>query len=585
MKADKNLSKSNDIKKYIHIWHLSPIKYRKQAIIIILLGIFSSFLETLGVGLVIPALAMMLDENVTDNYPILQQLINFFGQPSRTDIAIYGMLLLASSYAIKSLFLAFYTWKQSIFIYSIKASVSLALFKKYMHIDYASHLQRNSSQLLRNLTTECSFLVENGLKPAIIIISEVLVTLSLIILLFTFEPLGTISLILLIGLSVFSFHFFTSKIIKKWGRNRQHQEGQKIQKAQEGLGGVKEIKLLGRESYFLDQYEQYHKNTCISERNMYALGQTPRLLLETLGVSGLAAIAVVMVMQGKTPESIIPTIGLFGAAAFRILPSISRIINSIHNLRYIGIVVDLVLNDLGIVDKKPITKTNDLSFKNTIEIKNISYKYPGTNLKVLKNISMSFKKGEAIAIVGPSGSGKSTLVDLILGLLTPSSGKIMVDGKDVQEGIRSWQNLIGYVQQKIYLTDDTLLRNIAFGMKDTDICQNRVMEVVKSAQLFDFIKQLPDGLDTIVGERGERLSGGQLQRIGIARALYHNPDVLVFDEATSALDNNTEKDVMKSIDALKGKKTIIIIAHRLSTIKNCDKTYKIDMGHLVDKSN
>jgi ABC-type multidrug transport system fused ATPase/permease subunit len=297
-------------------------------------------------------------------------------------------------------------------------------------------------------------------------------------------------------------------------------------------------------------------------------------------------LVIIMLNQGRAMASIVPVMGLFAAAAFRLLPSISRMLISMQALRYGIPAINHIHDDLKlaipeVVENKEET-AGDIFLQGEVELDNISYNYPATTASALVEVSMSIEKGESVGFIGPSGSGKSTLVDLILGLLTPDSGQVKVDGQNIQDNLRLWQDQIGYVPQAIFLTDDTLRRNIAFGLAEDQIDDSAVMRAIKAAQLEEFVAGLPDKLESMVGERGVRLSGGQRQRIGIARALYHDPGILVLDEATSSLDTETELEVMQTVTELHGSKTVIIVAHRLSTVENCDRLYRLDQGRLVE---
>lgn len=576
-----NQNKSN-LKNFVVVWQILPKKYQSQTFIIFALILVGTLLETIGIGLVIPAIALMADENIANNYPILQPIIAALGNPTQAQLVIYGVSLLLFAYIIKALYLAFLSWRQAQYVFGIKAYFSATLFEMYIRSPYDFHLQKNSGHLIRNLTVEVQQLVGNVLNPTVSLVSEGTVIISLALVLFIFEPAGAVALFLVMGIAVYAFQQITKKHLKNWGDERQIHEGYRIQKAQEGLSGVKDVKLLGREAEFIANYNLHNLNASLSERKQNALSNIPRLWLETIGVIGLTLLVIITLRHADTPASVIPTIGLFAAAAFRILPSANRVLISLQSLRYADAVIKLILKELAMRDQKKASETQIVTFTNSIELQNVSYIYPNAKAKSISDVCLSIKKGESVGLIGTSGAGKSTLVDLILGLLKPTSGVIYVDNIDINEGLRSWQDLIGYVQQSIFLSDDTLKKNIAFGLKDDEIDDELIEQAIKAAQLEWFLETLPNGLNTFVGERGIRLSGGQRQRIGIARALYHNPPVLVFDEATSALDSDTEIEVMSAIKALKGTRTMIIIAHRLSTIEHCDKVYRLNNGSIVN---
>ena len=363
------------------------------------------------------------------------------------------------------------------------------------------------------------------------------------------------------------------------GEIRQHHDGLRLLHLQQALGGSKDVKLLGRDAEFINRYK-IHTNARVGAVQLSGtMQQLPRLWLELIAIGAFALLVITILVQGGGIGEIIPKMGLFAVAAFRLIPSINRILAATQTLKYCSPVIDVLQKELELpYDNEIKSVATSESFKNNLELKNISYTYPSSITPTIKNISLTIKQGTSVGLIGKSGSGKSTLIDILLGLLTPNSGVIAADGIDIEQNMRGWQNQIGYVPQSIYLTDDSLRKNIAFGLPAEEIDEEAVRKAISAAQLTEFVDLLPEGLDTIVGERGVRLSGGQRQRIGIARALYHNPTVLVLDEATSALDTATEKGVMEAVNALQGSKTIIIVAHRLSTIEKCDDVYNLLNG-------
>ena len=336
---------------------------------------------------------------------------------------------------------------------------------------------------------------------------------------------------------------------------------------------------------FLSEYGVHNDAIAKIQIRVITLGLVPRVYLELLAVMGLAGLISLMMAQNKPLDLLLPTLGIFIAAAFRLIPSVSRIMYYFQHLRYTRPVVEVLFNEFRLVRNamKPDVATAKLNFNSIIELKNLIFHYFNAKINALDGVSINIKKGESVGFIGPSGSGKSTLVDVILGLLTPEKGDITVDGQNIQKNLRGWQNQIGYVPQSIYLTDDTLRRNVAFGLPNNQIDDLAVARAIKASQLDEFVQSIPNKLETYVGERGIRLSGGQRQRIGIARALYHDPAVLVLDEATSSLDSTTERGVMQAISALRGSKTLIIVAHRLSTVEHCDQLYRLDQGKIVEE--
>ncbi len=563
------------------IWSLLLPRERHNSIILFFLMLIGVGLETLGVGLVIPALSLFTQKNFAAKYPALLPILNFFGNPDQYSLVVGGLLLLLSVYVVKAIFLVFLVWKQNRFTYGIGARLSLRLFTIYLRQPYVFHLQRNSAQLIRNVTNEVGIFTGSVLTPLMQFFSESLIVAGLCLMLLLAEPIGTISIVCILGITSWSFFHFTEGRISRWGKDRQHHEGLRIQHLQQGLAGAKDVKLLGRENEFLKQYNIHNRESTKVGRLNNTIQQLPRIWLELLAVCGLVALVLVMLAQGGALETIIPKLGLFAVVTFRLMPSVSRLLNVMQSLKYCLPVIDILEKDLILYAPDLIEKEfKQSSFHNSLELQHITYTYPGVSSPSLKDISLTIQCGESVGFIGTSGAGKSTLVDILLGLLPPDHGVVSVDGDDIQKNLRAWQNQIGYVPQSIYLTDDTLLRNIAFGLSSEQINQESVLNAIRAAHLDDFIQSLPEGINTVVGERGVRLSGGQRQRIGIARALYHDPTVLVLDEATSALDTATEQGVMEAVRELQGSKTIIIVAHRLSTIEHCDRLYQLENGQI-----
>ena len=568
------------------VLYLLSGKQKKQLAILGLGLLIGVFFEMLGLGILIPALGLMLKNNFVDSFPILKPVLNFFGRPTHRQIVLGGMVFLVTFYAIKSLFLLFISWIQGKFTADLTSDISEKLFFGYLNQPYSFHLKKNSAELLRNIQSEVgqfSWITQN----VIALIVELSIVIGVATTLLIIEPVGAIIVILFLMSFVILFQQLTRKRLSKWGEVRQENVGFINQHLLQGIGGIKEVKFLGKEDYFLKKFKFHNNiNTKIQTRVTF-FGLVPRLYLEFLAVSGLASLIIIMVYQNKPIEMLLPILGVFAAAAFRLLPSANRIMSSMQLIRYAKPVIDLLYHEFNLINnEKSIIIKNDSSdviLFRLINLENISFKYENSLKYALKDISIEIKKGEIIGLIGASGSGKSTIVDIILGLLIPTKGKITVDHFDIKNNIRPWRKNIGYVPQSIYLTDDSILNNIAFGVEKENIDMNQIASVIKAASLDDFINNLPSGLQTMVGERGVRLSGGQKQRIGIARALYNNPTILLLDEATSALDSATEKEIMSTVFDLKNDKTILIVAHRLTTVKNCNIIYKLENGCIIEK--
>lgn len=564
------------------IWQLLTSDERRHATSLLCLMGIGMLLETLGVGLVMPAIALLTQKDLAISYPVLAPVLESIGNPTEKMLVTVGMLALVIVYFVKNLFLAYLALRQYKFAFGVQSNLSQRLYQIYICQPYAFHLQRNSAQLIRNVVTEVNLFTFSVMLPAMVLLTEGLVLIGLCVLLLAFEPLGSTIVLGSLSLAAWAFYHFTRTRLKRWGKERQHHDGLRLQHLQQGLGGVKDVKLLGREADFLEQFRVHNHHAASVGQKQLTLQQLPRLWLELLAVSGLAILIISMLVQERPMDTILPILGLFAATAFRIIPSVNRVLGALNSLRYGLAVIDVLDNELKLL---PMTATEaeakSVSFASALEFRNVSFAYEGSKALALTDVSIAIRQGESVGFVGSSGAGKSTLVDVLLGLLKPDSGQLLVDDRNIQENLRGWQNNIGYVPQSIFLTDDTLRRNIAFGLANDEIDNAAVERAIQAAQLSDLIESLPDGIETVVGERGARLSGGQRQRIGIARALYHDPAVLVLDEATSALDLATESEVMQAVNALHGKKTILIVAHRLSTLENCDRLYKIERGNIA----
>lgn len=566
------------------LWQVLNPRQRRDAAILLGLSIIGMVMETLGVGLVIPALVVMTQSDLATRYPRLAPMLHALGDPSQSRLVVIGMLVLVAVYAIKGVFLGVLAWRQMRFAYGVQAELSERLFTSYLRQPYAFHLQRNSAQLIRNAVTETNLFSQTVLVAALSVLSESLIGLGITVLMLIVEPVGTIAVIGTIGAAVWAFHRASRAWIGRWGAARQEHEGRRIQHLQQGLGGAKDVKLLGREDDFLNEFSRHNAGYARVGRRFGFLTQLPRLWLEFLAVAGLAALVLVMIWHGRSIESLLPALGLFSVGAFRLMPSANRVLSGVQNVRYGLTAVDVLHAELrGLPATSAPQRGRPMPFQDALRLEKVSFRYPSADRSALVDVTLTVPRGSSVGFIGTTGAGKSTLVDTLLGLLTPESGRVTVDGEDIQRNPRGWQDQIGYVPQSIFLTDDTLRRNIAFGVPDALIDETAVLRVVRATQLESMVSELPNGLGTVVGERGIRLSGGQRQRIGIARALYHDPAVLVLDEATSSLDTDTEREVMETVRALRGDKTLVIVAHRFSTVAHCDRLLRLERGRIVEE--
>jgi ATP-binding cassette, subfamily B, bacterial PglK len=560
-------------------------RQRRGALVLLGMMALGMVLETLGIGLVVPVIALMTQPNLTDGYPWLEPVLAAVGHPTQERLVVGAVGVLVAVYLVKAVYLVVLAWRLNAFVFDVQANTSRRLFGGYLRQPWPFHLQRNSAELIRNATSETTLLTHEVLLPGMKLVSEGLVVLGIAAILFLIEPVGALIVMTILGGAAWGYQRLTRRQVLLHGQARHRHEAKRIQHLQQGLGGAKEVKLLGREAQFLAEYDHHNSGFARAGRWHNTLLQFPPLWFEVLAMAGLLGLVGAMVAQGKGMAALLPTLGLFAAAAFRLMPSANRVMDGIQKLRYGHAVVQTIGAELALLEEpapRPTARVSE-AFRREIRVEGVRYRYPGAPSDALAGVSLVIPRGAAVGMIGDSGAGKTTLVDVILGLLEPTAGRVLVDGADIRDDLRGWQDRLGYVPQSIFLTDDTLRRNIAFGLHDEAIDDAAVARAVRAAQLEAFVALLPEGLDTQVGERGVRLSGGQRQRIGIARALYHDPPVLVLDEATSSLDAGTEQSVMQAVEALHGEKTIIIVTHRTSTVVHCDRLFRIDGGRIVEE--
>ena len=559
------------------LWRVLNTKERFAIAGLFALFLIGTFLEALSIGILIPVLTILTSDTE------VELPFGFSFLASQKETAIWAVMsLVLFLYIVKNIFLAISVWVQRGFLTKLTARIASKTLDVYLHQPYKFHLDKNSSILIRN-TQDASFMVSGGIEPLMTIISESLVVFTLILILISVEFRGTLFVLGILFVASLIFHQVTSQKLKKWGKSRQLEKGIIIQTIQQALGAVKEIQVLNREVWFSNAHAIHQALDGKLLRKIVTIQALPRLWLEIMAIGGLTGLIGIMLSSGRDVSEVIPVVGVFAATAFKVLPSINKILSCRQNLQVSRSTLETIQSDLALkLNKNPNLEISQFEF-DEIKIINLSYQYQDYLVEVLTNVNIQISAGEAVGFVGQSGSGKSTLIDLILGLLEPQSGSVFINSQSIGDVKQSWQRQIGYIPQTIFLMDDSLRRNIAIGIADSEIDEVAIQDALKSAQLEDFVASLPEGLDTVVGERGVRLSGGQRQRIGIARALYHRPSVLVLDEATSSLDTETEKGVMQAVQALQGDKTVIIVAHRLSTVEYCDRLYRLDAGRIVDE--
>ena len=547
-------------------------------LIIIVIG---SFLELMGVTLILPFVNAIISPSSLMENQYIKIICSMFGITDSLQLIILLSVVLIAVYMLKNIYLIFMTNCQYRFVYNSQRRLAGRMMKCYIRQPYVYHLSHSSAEIMRNMDGD----VKNFFSAVISLLqlfTECCVCLVLVAYLFYRDKTITLGVCVILGLFLCVYMFYIRKKVTVMGSDTRDCLAAINVDILQAFGGIKEVKILDKEKFFTRNFDRDYAVYADRQTKYFIYGLVPRPMMETVCIVGMLIIIIVKLLNGTHPNYFIPTISIFAIAAFRMLPSFSRITNAINNIMYQRASVTALYQDLRameeieyrVQDKGNAIKT-EMVFQKEIEVQHVDFKYPDSEHYVLKDVSLKIPKNKSVALIGPSGEGKTTLADIILGLLDVENGKILIDGEDIQENMSGWHRKLGYIPQSIYLVDDSIKKNIAYGIEERDIDEKKLWKVLEDAQIKDFVLELEHGIDTMVGERGVRLSGGQRQRIGIARALYGNPEVLILDEATSALDNDTEAAVMDAINHLSGNKTLIIIAHRLSTIKDCDIVYEV----------
>lgn len=567
-------------------------KQKKSAVKVFLCMIFASALELLGVSAIYPFLQMILNPEELESKWYIAWIFVLYPEATSVNILLIVGVLIILIYLLKNLFMIFISYVQSSFAAEFQREASVKMLNSYLKRSYQYFLNINSGVIIRGITSDVSGTYQILLN-LFTMFSELLSVFVLGIFLLATDWTIAVSAMILAGACFFSIIFCFKGKMKRAGNEARKAYALKNQYGYQAISGIKEITVLGRRKKFV---EKYNKAALLEQRATVTntfISACPDRILEGVCIGGFMGIVCIKIAIGTDLDTFIPVLGTFAMGAFRILPSIAKISSRINSIIYYQPALQNVYNNLREVQEyeKLLEESGvgvlkagqdvNLRFDKEIEIKNINWQYQNTTEDVLHHTSLHIKKGESVAFIGSSGAGKTTLADIIMGLLKPQEGTVEMDGIDIFTIPDQWSKIIGYVPQSVFLIDDTVRSNVAFGLEKDEISDEKVWNALEEAQLKEFVEKLPYRLDTIVGERGVKFSGGQRQRIAIARALYENPDILVLDEATSALDNETETAVMESIDALQGSKTLIIVAHRLTTIRNCDVIYEIKDGVAV----
>lgn len=566
-------------------------KEKRRLLLIAIVIILSALLQVIGIASIFPFISVASNPEVIDSNNYLLFLKNILGIKNNQQFLIALGLAVLLLLILTNAFLAFSQWLKTKFIAETVHDLTHNMFQRYLYEEYEFHLYRNSSELVKNLTAEVGRVVNGGIMSAITVVSGGVTTLCILILLISIDPYIALSVCVVLG-GFYSVIFWVVKVKLSWvGQETTRLLTERMKYYNEALGGVKELMVLGRENHYLTQFIKNSEELVKFKVFASAVMELPRYMIEVVSFGGIISITIYLVAVKGDTQSALPMIALYGLAGYRLMPALQSMFKSLATLKHDIAAVDLFYDDLKAKDKLnkiDIEKTSTeetFSFSQSLNIDDICYQYPSATKLAINHLSLSIKANSSIGIVGGSGSGKSTLIDIILGLLKPQNGSLKVDGNTINaQNIRNWQNNIGYVSQVIFLADSSITENIAFGVPKDEIDNESVENAAKMANLHEFIiNDLGEGYHTIVGERGVRLSGGQRQRIGIARALYHNPQVLILDEATSALDSPTEQSIIDAVYKLSHQKTIIMIAHRLTTVKECDEIIIMDKGLVLDR--
>ncbi len=555
----------------------------------VLLGclVLGAMFEAVGISLLVPFIAMLTQPDLLLAFPPARFVLTLLGIHEPRPMLIAAGVGLVGLFVFKSGYLALLHRWQSRYIFATQARLGGQLLTTYLNAPYAFHLQRNSAELIKATTESVQRFAAGFLVALLMTLGEAAVVLAVLVVLMLLDPLATVAAMLVLGFPVALMYRATQHRLAVAGRVAEQSFASMLQWTTQALNGIKETLVTGRAPFFIDRHGYHIRRVAESMGTATFLTNVPRLVIDTLAVTAMVATVLIVSARGQELVEVLPVLTMFAAASIRLMPSTSRIASGLAQLRFHHASVTVIYQELtdarGHTPKqaRPESdpgRSSPLPFLRSIVLERLCYSYPAMPRPAIRDVSLEIPRGHWVSLVGPTGAGKTTIVDLVLGLFVPTSGRILVDGRDLQDDIAGWQRNIGYVPQDIYLLDDSVRRNVAFGSRDEEIDDARVWQALAAAQVDVFVRSQPGGLDAIVGERGDRMSGGERQRLGIARALYRDPEVLVIDEGTAHLDNETEAAIVRTLEALRGKKTIIVIAHRLAVVRNCDRIYLLKQG-------
>jgi ABC-type multidrug transport system fused ATPase/permease subunit len=558
-------------------------RQRKLLVFMLLMMLVGAGLETAGTSLLIPFITIAMEPDSVFQNEYLKYFYDLMHLTSVNGFLVMLSIVLSAVFVLKNIYLYFMYYVQYRFIYNGQFNTSRSLFKDYVRRPYEFYLDASTPVVMRHIMSDVNGSY-NLLLTFLQLFTELFIFAALLVLALVYSPTMTLVMCAVLGIILLANKMILGPILRRFGHEVQTNSALTTKWIMQAVNGMKETKVLNKERYFVEQYEKSADKLNTIQKRQNSMQNIPRLMIETVCMCGILLVMAVFLSIGNNLNEMITQLGVLAVVAIKLMPSANKLSTYINNIAYyepsLTAVEDIIIRshqkdvDTDILFLKK--EIEPMDFSKEVKLENITYRYPNTEVNILENASVSIPIGKSIGFIGPSGAGKSTTVDILLGLLEPQKGKVTVDGIDIRTNLPGWYARIGYVPQMIFMLDDTIRNNVAYGVDEKDIDEEQVWYALREAQMDEFVRGLPDGLDTSIGERGVRISGGQRQRLGIARALYTEPEIMIFDEATSALDNDTESAIMEAIERLHGKKTLVIIAHRLTTIEKCDAVYRVE---------
>ncbi len=558
-------------------------RQRKLLVFMLLMMLVGAGLETAGTSLLIPFITIAMEPDSVFQNEYLKYFYDLMHLTSVNGFLVMLSIVLSAVFVLKNIYLYFMYYVQYRFIYNGQFNTSRSLFKDYVRRPYEFYLDASTPVVMRHIMSDVNGSY-NLLLTFLQLFTELFIFAALLVLALVYSPAMTLVMCAVLGIILLANKMILGPILRRFGHEVQTNSALTTKWIMQAVNGMKETKVLNKERYFVEQYEKSADKLNTIQKRQNSMQNIPRLMIETVCMCGILLVMAVFLSIGNNLNEMITQLGVLAVVAIKLMPSANKLSTYINNIAYyepsLTAVEDIIIcshqkdvdTDILFLKKE----IEPMDFSKEVKLENITYRYPNTEVNILENASVSIPIGKSIGFIGPSGAGKSTTVDILLGLLEPQKGKVTVDGIDIRTNLPGWYARIGYVPQMIFMLDDTIRNNVAYGVDEKDIDEEQVWYALREAQMDEFVRGLPDGLDTSIGERGVRISGGQRQRLGIARALYTEPEIMIFDEATSALDNDTESAIMEAIERLHGKKTLVIIAHRLTTIEKCDAVYRVE---------